>query len=96
MKKGNNKRTMFLLGILIICVIAWFYTKQSPVPDNGPIDSLGGAGAADSAMVLLQKAQAIKFDFSVLDSAAFGALVNRALPLLNLPVGKDNPFAPAP
>ncbi len=93
MKNGSNKRTMFLLGALVLCVAVWFFTRPSDTVDSVLVET---APVADSAIVILQKAQSIQFDFSVLNSQAFMSLVNRNLPLLNLPVGRDNPFAPAP
>lgn len=95
MKNGNNKRTFYLLGVLVILILAWFYTKQSGV-DIAQDASSEDLAVVETANVLLAKAQSIKFDFSILESKAFSSLINRDLPLLNLPVGRENPFAPAP
>jgi len=96
MKTGSNKRTQLLLGVLVVCVIAWFYTKNSGTEEIAQEGVEDNSALADQATVLLQRAESIKFDFSVLESKAFSSLINRNLPLLNLPVGRDNPFAPAP
>jgi hypothetical protein len=94
MKTDSSKRTKILLGILVLCVVAWFLTKPSSQVE---IDSsvVVDAGVAASAVALLQEVQAVDFDFSLFQKQEFLQLVNRNMPFLNLPVGKSDPFAPS-
>ena len=88
----NNRNTLILLALLgLVLVISYPYlnpkTEDTTVVENR-------LAAVEEAVTLLNKVQAISLDFGVFESREFGYLNDLTLPLLNLPVGRSNPFAP--
>ena len=87
---SNNRNTLLLLGLLLVVLaISYpFLTKQQDATDASSQD----AAVAD-AESLLNRVQAISFDFSVFQTPEFTHLKDITTPLPNLPVGRSNPFA---
>ena len=91
----SNKRTIFLFSILILSGIAWFLTRPTEVIENETVaDNQTSAVESANAIALLQKTQSINFNFNFLDTPEFLQLIDRSTPLINLPIGRENPFAP--
>jgi hypothetical protein len=84
-------RTLILLGLLIF-VLGVSYPILSKSTD--PTTAEEQEAAVREAETLLAQVQAINLDFSVLQGNEFNHLKDITVPLLNLPVGRVNPFAP--
>ena len=59
--------------------------------DTGASDQLAAVQEAEN---LLAKIQNVSLDFSILDRPEFTYLKDITTPILTLPVGRANPFAP--
>lgn len=78
-----------LLGVVLI--VAYPYLNPSTDEATGEQERLA---AVAEAVALLEKVQSISLDFGILESSEFDYLRDETTPLLNLPVGRVNPFAP--
>jgi hypothetical protein len=89
---ANNRNTLILIGLLVL-VLAIAYPLL-----KGPSDTAVDPNQADpvgsEALSLLSQIQSIHMDFSVLQSREFLLLKDITQPLLSLPVGRTDPFAP--
>jgi hypothetical protein len=81
---------VILLAILGYVALPLFSQEDAAVVTSNE-DRLA---AVTEAVALLDQIQAINFDFQILETPEFKSLVDIATPLLNLPVGRSNPFAP--
>jgi hypothetical protein len=93
MKSGNNKRTLVLLAVLGILLAFAYPMIMSETPSGENIQA-DNADTAEIVVDTLQKLQAVDLNYSVLENTAFAYLKDITTPDLNLPVGRDNPFAP--
>ena len=93
MKSKNNRNTLILLGLLVL-VLAVSYPLLNKSSDTTDTTSTDQSAAVVEAQNTLAKMQGINIDFSIFDSSEFMHLIDITSPLLNLPVGRANPFAP--
>ncbi len=91
MKK--NKRTLLLLVLLIL--VAFFglpvIKKNLGTEQKALIPDTSESSLTDQILTDIQNAS---LDVSVLQSPVFSYLRDFTLPLINLPIGRANPFAP--
>lgn len=107
MKEKNNKRTLvlslILVGLLIVTYKMLFMndsvtTVGMPIGinSNSAINSQSlnqdiiKTGSVD---MLLSEMEKINFDISILEDSKFKSLKSIDLPIVSLPIGRENPFA---
>ncbi len=91
MRTKKNTRTNMLVVLLIAIVI--FGYKFLFVE---PIDEFAfqeNQATMDRVTVLIQSIENINFDTSVINDPKFNSLESIEIPLINLPLGKTNPFS---
>ena len=93
MKSNNNRNTLLLLGLLCL-VLAVSYPFLAKKQDDAAVVE-ERLSAVKDAVSLLDKVQGISLDFGILKSPELTYLKDISTPLLNLPVGRANPFTPA-
>lgn len=104
----NNKKIFIGLGVVAVLVIVYlsFFRGDSAVTSSTPSGSLvsvvsePGAGAYDlgpQLIILLNRLQGIRLDYSVFEDPVFLALTDQSRPLEPQPLGKTqgrvNPFS---
>ncbi len=90
--KNNSKTTLVLLLVLGLVMFVAYYNSSSTSEKSGATEER--LAAVQEVEVLLAKVQAISLDFAILESREFVYLKDQTSPILNLPVGRPNPFAP--
>jgi hypothetical protein len=92
MKNSKNKRTIILVAILLgLLVVAYKVMFVSPAADNSSMDENIVASARVEA--ILQEVSRINFDISIKTDPKFQSLKSIEIPLISLPVGRENPFS---
>ncbi|NLE07336.1 MAG: hypothetical protein GX627_01875 [Parcubacteria group bacterium] len=89
----NNNRTTFLGLILVVLLIVAYKVMFM---DANKVDTTNEENIAASARAeaLLKQVENIDFDTSVVQDPKFQSLKSIEVPLMSLPVGKENPFSP--
>jgi hypothetical protein len=88
------RNKLVILGIgLGVAVLAWFgMTSSGPVP---LLTSDTPANAAGQELVeTLLQLRAVKLDGTIFNEPAFMSLQDYSQPIIQEPVGRENPFAP--
>ena len=91
---NKNTRNIIILTILLAVLGYVSYPLFSKQSEETAVSGEDRLAAVEVAVTLLNKIQAISFDFGILESPEFQSLKDITTPLLNLPVGRANPFAP--
>ena len=90
MELSNNKtKIMAVLALILISVYVFFFRKDEPT-----ISTLDGDVSGQESLLLLSKLQNLKFGDKIMYNENYASLHDFHLPLVSLPVGKDNPFSP--
>lgn len=92
MKSKSNKSVIILLAVLGVSLVFAYMTMNG---DDALVVETDNVVIGERTIELLGKIQAVKLDFNVLQSPEFSYLKSIASPLPNLPIGRQNPFAPA-
>jgi hypothetical protein len=92
MKNSKNKRTVILsvilLGLLMLAYKVIFMSSNDTLVEEN-------IAATETVMAISQQVEAINFDTSVIKNQALKSLKSIEAPLIQLPVGKRNPFSPS-
>jgi hypothetical protein len=96
----NNKRTIVLL-VILLAVSALGYpiirgNKSSGGEDSPAVHVEPGSDSASgyqSVSQLLNSVQSISLDAKIINNPDFRDLIDFTRPLINIPIGKANPFA---
>jgi hypothetical protein len=92
-KMKTNKRTLFLLVLLLLVgavgypMIKGNISSDILVDDNSPLIS-------PATEKILSDVRNTELDASILNSSELSMLNDFTLPLINIPVGRENPFIP--
>lgn len=92
MKNLKNKRTV-ILAIILVGLLALAY-KTMFVPSSGDLSIDENIIASQRVDLVLREIDGISFDTSVMQEANFKSLKSIEIPMLSLPIGRNNPFAP--
>jgi len=94
MKNSKNKRTIILavilLGLLILAYKVFFVSSSDSDSDSLLIDENITASARVESV--LQQVESISFDMSIIQDQKFKSLKSIEIPLISLPIGRENPF----
>lgn len=90
MKKSKNNRTAILSVILVGLLILAYKTMFGGTSEDLLVDENIIAG--DRISAILTQIESINFDTSIMQNENFKSLKSIEIPLLNLPVGRKNPF----
>jgi len=93
MKSSKNKRTGFLVAILLALLILAF--KVLMPSEELSFDAGENTLASQRVQKMLNEVENINFDTSVLKDQKFQSLHSIETPLISLPVGRANPFSSA-
>jgi hypothetical protein len=87
----TNNRTLYLLILLLLVGAAAYPFIRNLV---GEMEGTEGAPVASEQLSdILGNINNIKMDISALNGPELAELVDFTLPLLNIPIGRSNPFA---
>lgn len=87
----TNNRTLYLLILLLLVGAAAYPIIKNLVGEKEEAETT--PIISEQANQMLSSVNNIKMDVLVLDSPELTYLVDFTLPLLNIPIGKANPFA---
>lgn len=92
----NNKRTIILAGVLLALLVVAYKVIFMPASTDLLVDS-GMAADLDAAgervAVVLKEMESINFDTNIADDPIFESFKSIEIPLISLPIGKNNPFS---
>ena len=92
MKNFKNKRTAILAIILLgLLVLAY---KVVFVPTGGDLLVDENIVASQRIEGVLKEMESINFDTSIMEDQNFKSLKSIEIPLISLPIGRENPFSP--
>lgn len=95
MKNSKNKRTTYLLLVLIGLLFVAYKVMFAPAPTD-PYSSDQSSIEGEKVVATLQQVEGVNFDISVISDPKFKSLKSIEIPLPSLPVGKQNPFSAPP
>jgi hypothetical protein len=91
MKNSKNKRTIILVAILLgLLVVAY---KVMFVSSDSSLTTDENTVASGRVEAILQEVSRINFDISIKTDPKFQSLKSIEIPLISLPVGRENPFS---
>lgn len=90
MKKSKNNRTIILSVVLVGLLILAYKTMFGGTSADLLVDENIIAG--DRIAATLAEIERINFDTTIMQNQNFKSLKSIEIPLLNLPVGRKNPF----
>ena len=93
MKSSTTNRNTLILLILLVVALAISYPLLNKSEDTSGVSS-DQLASVQEAENILAKMQNVSIDFSFFDKPEFAYLKDISSPLLTLPVGRVNPFAP--
>lgn len=91
MKNFKNKRTIILAIILLGLLILAYKIMFAPAGGDLLVDE--NIAASQRVEVILKEIESINFDTSIMENPSFKSLKSFEIPLLSLPIGRENPFA---
>lgn len=89
----SNKRTIFLL-LLLLLIGAVGYPILRSDPEEVSMSVTSEPVISEEVNKMLNDVLAAKLDVSVLNSSELLGLNDLTLPLIGVPIGRQNPFAP--
>jgi hypothetical protein len=91
MKSLKNKRTAILAIVMLGLLVYAYKTMFAPADD---VSSADNTIATQRVEMIMNQINGINFDTSVMQEPSFKSLKSIETPLISLPVGRSNPFAP--
>ncbi|MFH0804365.1 MAG: hypothetical protein V1896_02075 [Candidatus Zambryskibacteria bacterium] len=91
MKNFKNKRTAILAIILLGLLILAYKMMFAPTDEELLVDE--NIIASERVEKILRDIENINFDTSIIENQNFKSLKSIEIPMISLPVGRENPFS---
>lgn len=95
---SSSKSLIGIIVLVIVGALVYFFYIGNKAPD---VDSLldsqatpDATAASSRILALLNQISSLKIDTSLFNDPAYQSLVDYSVPIPEIPVGRNNPFAP--
>lgn len=88
--KKNTRTNMLVILLIAIVIFGYKFLFVEPVDEFSFQEN---QAVMDRVTVLIQSIENINFDTDVINDPKFNSLKSIDTPLINIPLGKDNPFS---
>lgn len=91
MKSLKSKRTTILAIILVgLLIVAYKVMFTTPIDDFSADLNITASARVEA---ILQQVETISFNLDIIEDSKFKSLKSIEIPLISLPIGRENPFS---
>ncbi len=93
MNNSKNKRTIILTIVLLILLFVGYKLLFTSKSEVSSVTETAQANIGEKIGSILKEVESINFDIGIMKEQKFMSLKSIEIPLVLLPVGKNNPFS---